>query len=370
MPHDYILTSNGELYHYGVLGMKWGVRRYQDKNGRLTAAGKARLKDRKVNKKIEDYVKAGKAKVDDLDEYKVGKLTSYTNVKTGEKFVSAIGNVGDFLIQDVINLGTKDDPSYENAALALKEAKRLGFDLWRTDESDDVYHERGALSPRDLELCNLGRDRDALGTHNNCVPCSMTLELRKRGINVSAERFLTDEEMGHLGIEEGFTGSYVDAPTHWFKGAKRVDYTGVDVAQEALSSYGPMTSGSISMRFQGNAGGHSMHWTNDADGKFTIEDGQVNRTFNSIASMMSAYGGDTSKAISTFRLDNCEPDYDNMARDGVIRASKETLGYGDEPSAIPGSPNAKYHETVSDILKTILTNRQTEFPVWESESRE
>lgn len=33
---------NHELYHHGVTGMKWGVRRYQNKDGSLTAAGKKR----------------------------------------------------------------------------------------------------------------------------------------------------------------------------------------------------------------------------------------------------------------------------------------------------------------------------------------
>ena len=32
-----------ELFHYGVKGMKWGVRRYQNKDGSLTTEGKNRL---------------------------------------------------------------------------------------------------------------------------------------------------------------------------------------------------------------------------------------------------------------------------------------------------------------------------------------
>lgn len=42
---EYILTSNGELYHWGIKGMKWGQRRYQNKDGSLTAAGRKRYSD-------------------------------------------------------------------------------------------------------------------------------------------------------------------------------------------------------------------------------------------------------------------------------------------------------------------------------------
>ena len=45
-----------ELYHYGIKGQKWGVRRYQNADGTLTAKGKKRLaknqqyRDKLVNK--------------------------------------------------------------------------------------------------------------------------------------------------------------------------------------------------------------------------------------------------------------------------------------------------------------------------------
>ena len=48
-------TRHGELYHHGIKGQKWGVRRFQNKDGSLTPAGKKRYDEtNKPEKTVSD----------------------------------------------------------------------------------------------------------------------------------------------------------------------------------------------------------------------------------------------------------------------------------------------------------------------------
>ena len=48
--------DNNELMHHGILGMKWGVRRYQNKDGSLTSAGKRRVQTGEIGKTSDSAV--------------------------------------------------------------------------------------------------------------------------------------------------------------------------------------------------------------------------------------------------------------------------------------------------------------------------
>ena len=71
---NYVVVSSGDGYlsHHGILGMKWGIRRYQNEDGTLTAAGKNRygnvdvIRSKKTGDKLY-MAERRRSKVEDTD---------------------------------------------------------------------------------------------------------------------------------------------------------------------------------------------------------------------------------------------------------------------------------------------------------------
>lgn len=293
-----------ELYHYGIKGQKWGVRRFQYDDGKWTPEGRLRygkgtnsstaqrneyikFRNRKLSGSStpEDFVKSvGTAAISDYDNrfYQLGH-TVYGNFKTvpvsGFATETTWGSNSGFL-------SGKTTVS-QSTALTMKRGQSMNI-----DDDNAIKHM--------LSECN--SDYGSPGTTQNCTKCTATTALRK---------------MGYTGIQAGtlnFPASS-DAMSYWFDGAHMVKGTATSCELD-MKKQGAGAFGSFDIRYPGG-GGHALGYSVLSNGKVRIEDGQNGSFVGSISDVMKKYGADPNNCSYT-RLDNTKPNIKNMATDGVV----------------------------------------------------
>ncbi len=270
--HSYIATNDFRAYsdylmHYGVKGMKWGVRRYQDASGRLTAEGK------------EHYGKGGKGS------------------ETEKGSAAALALYVGFIMSPYLILGGV--AAVGSGVEAVKDNAR-NKRLYKDDNPNNI-------TPKNLKKVNPKYGKPEYS--HNCTKCAVTTELVARGIE--------DYQAG--ASNGGYNPSYYGK---WFKGAKPVavtsNYTSLNQHFEKTKSG---QSGMLGFNYAGGMGGHMLHWTKLPDGQVRIEDGQVGKSY-SLKEFVDEYKPASGSKADIWRLDNCEPNWKQLELDEVIEKKK------------------------------------------------
>lgn len=108
------VDEDNYLEHHGVLGMKWGVRRFQNADGTLTEKGKARVSkeykkaaikgDKTLSKNYNEtiFIKKGECK---MENDKIVKLAA--TIIVGSVLVPIVWNVGVLTVGGIAKIVTK-----------------------------------------------------------------------------------------------------------------------------------------------------------------------------------------------------------------------------------------------------------------------
>ena len=160
---NYILASDGELYHYGVLGMKWGVRRYQNKDGSLTEAGKRHLTNRITSRKTstldaekmaKDAIRSDRVLAGwlDSDSYKNALQAKNDYIAAKEKYLTVEDKVWRETVTDVekrygkyADLERKGDVAgmtkFNNSYYTLLDKRFKETGVYELEKDKDVKYE-------------------------------------------------------------------------------------------------------------------------------------------------------------------------------------------------------------------------------------
>ena len=137
------MSNSNELQHWGIKGMKWGVRRYQNNDGSLTPAGKKRYSDDSDDYYDEEQERARieerKKKV--LNAHSATELYKNKDMFSDKELLDAYlrlnteRNIRN-LIPEKISTGQKFIDSYTKTSKTIKDI---------VDASDNIYksYEKG-----------------------------------------------------------------------------------------------------------------------------------------------------------------------------------------------------------------------------------
>lgn len=244
-PYDY-LNQKDYLCHHGILGQKWGIRRFQNGDGSLTAAGKER------------YSKENGKKTEIGMAPEVALFLAVYAVPTA---VIATTSAASIAVEAVRHKSLKNKIEKERAE-AEKDPK-TGL-LLKKDKDMSEKDDMKRVNPDYMD----GRE-----SQNNCMLCTTAYDMRRRGYEVTAKK-----------VFQGFT---TDTVKKWYPKAKvknvsTKDENGDDSpaaflenTKKALLNQGEGARGNLMNRWAGSYGGHSIVYE-VKDNKVILRDCQTN----------------------------------------------------------------------------------------------